>query len=513
MVSITRVYTCLAIVFAVVPALRAAESPSAIPQNAGRQELARQRRRAWYLEVTVGAYQKVGRKSPKWDAAAERAIVAMARHWAEPLSPIEMDQLKVVAEACEEAMAAGCDDPLVAFVSASHGERFFRERRAPESARRLLTSISQLAESEYPAALRLAAIARADEAIIYGSSKVDRASVAGELSDKGLALVSEVAKTAGREEQDVLVSCLPKVYAIARFGTGGLGRILERQAAELATADIPDATRDLIEGVALLELTGLPTIAPDTWRRPPHPKLPSTPEKSDRLKKAAEKFERAWQSGPGNAWAAAGMLRVALGLGHDRADVETWFRRAMEADGDCFAACVAKLDYLSPTGYGNDHDLVAFGRACRDTGNWSAGIPLLLVTAHNYIYQHNISKDPTYRTRPEPLEDLNAVFTALLKQHPNGVYARTLYYRQAREAGRGGYGEILAKLNGPPSKALFLDAKAFADEQTEARRATSLAVRPQQAAKPISPNDPAVKASVERPVSAFEGTTTGIARP
>src|SRR5207247_1193612 len=101
-----------------------------------------------------------------------------------------------------------------------------------------------------------------------------------------------------------------------------------------------------------------------------------------RLEVAQDAYNEAWQLRPGTAVAAAGLLEIDKAVGGDRAAMERWFDRAMKADGDDRTACWSKLDWLDPKWHGNVEDMIAFGRACRDTKNWRAGITLLVADAH-----------------------------------------------------------------------------------------------------------------------------------
>lgn len=82
------------------------------------------------------------------------------------------------------------------------------------------------------------------------------------------------------------------------------------------------------------------------------------------------------------------MLIVEKGIGGDRAAMETWFARAMALGGDDQEACRQKLDWLDPKWHGGPSfaDMVAFGRACRATGNGRSGITLLAADAHLRVH-------------------------------------------------------------------------------------------------------------------------------
>src|SRR5207253_1341952 len=95
-----------------------------VPQDRAKQEKLRQARLDYYTNTTAGAYDKVGKKSPRWDAAARRALEALAAHWSAPHSILLMDKWITVAEACDEALKAGCDDPFIRYLAEHQAYRF-----------------------------------------------------------------------------------------------------------------------------------------------------------------------------------------------------------------------------------------------------------------------------------------------------------------------------------------------------------------------------------------------------
>src|SRR5207253_8728587 len=119
---------------------------------------------------------------------------------------------------------------------------------------------------------------------------------------------------------------------------------------------------------------------------------------NERLRRAERALTAAWAADPGCAGAAAEMITVCMGLGHDRETMDLWFRRAMEADGDCLAACEKKLACLMPKWGGSVKEMVQFGRQCRDTNNWAAGLPLILVAAHRDLAQASGAHREHYRS-------------------------------------------------------------------------------------------------------------------
>ena len=70
----------------------------------------------------------------------------------------------------------------------------------------------------------------------------------------------------------------------------------------------------------------------------------------------------------------------------------------MKADGDNRQACSSKLDWLDPKWYGTPDEMLAFGKACRATKNWRAGITLLACDAH-YRYAAMLEPNAMMRLR------------------------------------------------------------------------------------------------------------------
>jgi hypothetical protein len=121
------------------------------------------------------------------------------------------------------------------------------------------------------------------------------------------------------------------------------------------------------------------------------------------------------------------MLEIEKGIGGDRATMELWFDRAMKADGDDRTACFSKLDWLDPKWHGSEEEMLAFGRACRDTKNWRTGITLLVADAHRRIACRLGGKQVEYMSLPTVWADIQPVYDEYLKHHPNDDVARSKF--------------------------------------------------------------------------------------
>jgi hypothetical protein len=159
------------------------------------------------------------------------------------------------------------------------------------------------------------------------------------------------------------------------------------------------------------------TVTPAGWR-----KLKA------RLTEADKALVEAWRLQPDDPIAPTLMLKVELGLRGDRQEMEKWFERAMKADGNNKEACEAKMNWLDPKWHGSLEEMLAFGRACRDTKNARAGIPLLLAHAH-YRFGRTLPEDQDvkyYRTK-EVWNDIRSVHEAYLQQNPLDHTNRSFY--------------------------------------------------------------------------------------
>jgi hypothetical protein len=78
--------------------------------------------------------------------------------------------------------------------------------------------------------------------------------------------------------------------------------------------------------------------------------------------------------------------------------------------------------------YGSDDEVVAFGRACRDTHNVAAGIPLLLASAHLDVYELLPKPQKNeYMRSAEVWSDIRGVYEERLKGFPGDHFARSRY--------------------------------------------------------------------------------------
>lgn len=74
-----------------------------------------ERRLQWNLRTTVRQYEKTGQHNPKWDVPAKEALTLYAR-WRSAAASQSDDLARQIGARCQEALVAGCPDPLVLYV-------------------------------------------------------------------------------------------------------------------------------------------------------------------------------------------------------------------------------------------------------------------------------------------------------------------------------------------------------------------------------------------------------------
>jgi len=395
-----------------------------IPQDPARQEQAHRDRLAFQRRTLAGAYDEVGKRDPRWDRPARKALEAAARYFgreADPGTTIE----EVYAPA-REAVAAGCDDPLILYL---HARLAFGPDRpgAEEIGRRIFAAAAALEPSAYPPSRRAMGLCLAGQvkALLKEPTPEDRREAA-RLLDVALDIV---AKNAAREQDatagEVLwPGILDEILAGHKSLTGDSQAAYEHVDAALARAPALQVMRLQFQGQHLIDYAWeargngfADTVPEEGWRK-----------FGERLRTADELLRQAWKLRPSGTKTPELMLVVVKGLDADRAEMETWFRRAMEADGDNRNACVLKLDYLNPKWHGSLGELEAFGRACRATKNWRAGLTLLAPEARLQIAMRlPPGEAKPYLAAEDAWGEARSIYDEYLGHYPYDAAQRTAY--------------------------------------------------------------------------------------
>jgi hypothetical protein len=407
-----------------VPALAMAAKDRPIPQDPEKQQRRFRDMLAWNRRTLEGAYDKVGRKDPRWDRPAREAMRAAAHVFSS--APDVGASPAGVYNAAKQALDAGCDDPLVLYLYARTSTP--AGHAGPQEADRRYTAAAvAMQRSAYPpfrrfSALKMAGITKATR---EGATPEEREEAVRQL-DAALDLLSRsVAEDEHNLDTENLWYELPRAAIAVRQKRGeGHKAAYDEVDAILAKSPSLEVIRLQVRGDFFInyawEARGngyADTVTEEGWR-----------QFRERLTEARAALERAWALKPGDLRAAVLMLRVEKGIGGDRAEMEKWFERAMRADGNCRDACLDKLDWLDPKWHGSREELLAFGRACRDSKNWQMQIPLLLGDAH-YRVARQLSEDERreYLGTEEVWRDIKGVYDEYLEHVPGDKGVRSQY--------------------------------------------------------------------------------------
>ncbi len=400
----------------------AADEPP-IPQNPERQEREYRDTIEWNRRTLQGAYEKVGKKDRRWDEPAIAALGAAARFFSNAVDPHTSEE--EIYAAAQRALDAGCDDPLVRYLWA-------RSSHAPnhpgpaEYIRRMIEAGEALETSAYSPFRRAIAVSKAGQIKAQTNLTPDGRRSAERLLDSAVALVVE-----STEKDEPGVNVEKKWFEVAtqavqahHFLSKDYKAAFQRVDAILARAPALEVLRLQLKGHYLIEYAWeargkgyANTVTEEGWRL-----------FTERLTEAQTNLERAWDVKPGDRQTTDLMLIVVKGLDPERESMELWFRRAMEADGNNGKACLLKMDWLDPKWHGTPQELLAFGRACRDTKNWRAGLILRLADAHMRLaVKMEQDERDKYLASAEVWDDIRSVHEEFLKHYTADYPARNYY--------------------------------------------------------------------------------------
>lgn len=395
-----------------------------IPQDKSQMEERYRQRLEWNRRTVQGAYDKVGKKDPRWDKSAREAMDLAARAYSQQVDPIiTYDE---VYNSSKAAIDAGCDDPFIGYMfnRNSVGPNFPGEA---EAIRRMQSSAKALASSRYPAFRRAGVLEKAGTFTVTVKDLGDEAREEGKHDfEAALALLPESVASDERNKfwEDRWFETLWDI--LRGYRQIGMGAPDAYQKVDARLAKLPEMK------VLRLQLRGH-FWNMYGWEARSTAFAPEVPEKAfetfhRRLLDAQKAYREAWEARPNDARTADGLLSIEKSIGGDRATMELWFERAMQADGSMVSSCLTKLDWLDPKWHGSLEEMLAFGHACAETKNWRDGITLLAGDAHRR-YCSLISQRDAYQylRKPEVWSEIQAVYDEFFKHYPDNAVARSKY--------------------------------------------------------------------------------------
>ncbi|WP_165068130.1 hypothetical protein [Paludisphaera rhizosphaerae] len=416
----------LAICLTLLASYAAAQDDRPIPQDHAKMEALDRECREWHLQTFPQAYDRVGKKNPKWDDLARGALDLLARKASDQIDPPITDA--DIRDAMKKAVDAGCDDPLVRFYLAFLSPPAKAEMA--EFTKKLRAISDAMKQSAYPPIRKaFVFLAAADYASLKENiSEDEKKQVAREL-DGVLELLPKSMAEDPRGEQWYYRwnQIIRSAVAINKVLSGDHKAAFDRVDSKLAKFGGAEYSRLAAKGAFYIDWA---------WEARGGGYANTVTEEGfrlfdSRLNAAREALEQAWKLNPASTIVPNLMLTVETGNGGgDREAMETWFERAMRNNGNDHRSCSAKLNWLDPKWYGDEEgeEMVAFGRACAATKNWGVGLPILALDAH---YRRFTRMEPgewkTYIRKPDVWADFSTVYPEHLKRHPDDHIVRSKY--------------------------------------------------------------------------------------
>jgi hypothetical protein len=338
----------------------------------------------WNLRSLVGDYDRLAPKDPRWDEHARLALSAFA---STRVSSTNSGPGSAAAGSNHVSLAvqAGCRDPLVRYLHLRWVEPS-ASNNLPQRAELALQIANEIAQTNYSDVRKFYSGLRAFEAMYAVKGKAIDPAEAEHLMTLTFDPLRQMAAeptTPGRE----IAEAMEQIR---------ISRGLPRSTVEFVFKKLePDLVKNWADVAIVHRVRGIhyrhaawrargnglaDTVKPESWE-----------VFSARLESAEEALDKAWALDSTDLGTALEMMTVELGQGKGRERMETWFRRAMHLNPDCYEACASMLYYLEPKWYGSEQDMLAFGRECANSKDWGWSVPLILPEAHLRVARYRES--------------------------------------------------------------------------------------------------------------------------
>lgn len=381
----------------------------------------------WEQANLDGDYERFGKKDPRWDADVHACLDAFAQ--AVVVREEDAKALVAAARAAgKRAVAAGCDDPLFRYV-ALRVAAIPVDGSATINAQRYAEAEANLEKTGYSIVIKCYASLRAgtnaSDALRYErlmgkridavpgadpAASLERAftHLVEALRDPTIpsGAIHDLTNNVVEAAQKIDLGPTKILQPLERaFGSGGL-----KDAKETATLR-------MAEGIFWMQY-GFSS--------------------AEQLQKAQTALEKAYALDPSESLICNCMLAVERGLSPNRERMETWFRRAMNADPDDYVACQRKMYYLESQSYGSKEGMLKFGRQCVATRNWQARLPWLLEDAHQKLAKRAFDQSETeykaYWKWPATWRDMELFYEAAMAAQPDSATVQSGYASAAYDA-------------------------------------------------------------------------------
>jgi hypothetical protein len=372
----------------------------------------------WRMATTVDAYKKFGRTDPAWDEPAIRALTEFARVRSQDFQSNENPRL-IVSTNCQAAMYAGCNDPLIRYLSLCLITNKPAEKRDRVDA--FATMALEMEASSYPKIRKFYAWhwmgREVNSAYGYGK-KIPQEWVALGPWYRAESNLVEALEDRTMPPDEAVKACaeILKVWAKDKSRYPFLYHELE---GKFPSGWSEEPVILLFKGENCIDLAWLARghgysdeVTAQGWQL------------FEEYNGMAEKaLTHAWELNPSEPRIALKMIDVELGQGQGRDRMEMWFERAMALNTNYYNACKSKLNYLEPKWFGSVDDMLAFARECVHSTKWGGHVPLVMLDAHNDIQRQfaSESRKQDYWEEPEVWLDLKSAFDRFFELNPKEI--------------------------------------------------------------------------------------------
>ena len=384
--------------------------------------------RKWNEATLKQDYERNGRKNSKWDEAAGEALTEYARVRSS-YSSEQDEQLEYIGEMAADAVRAGCDDPMVGYLYCRFASKFAR-LPLPELQNEFRHMAASLEGSGYAPIRKFYADLRASN-VLWENHDTNLWSEVHNLRLAAINRLSEALRDKNLPIEEASQSCqflLESTTSSQYQLTNAYNAISVPLFKNWPRA----AVSYLVKGKFYYEWAWkgrgggyADKVTPERWKL-----------FFSRLAEADKALNRAWRLDPQNDQIPTLMISVVEGRQRDRAEMETWFNRAMNLNTNNYQACLKKLHYLYPQWYGSREDMLEFGRQCVESTRWGGDVPLILVDAHLQCARRlPRSEQAGYWGRSDVWPDIRAAYEKFFQLNPAAEHTRNYYawYAQACE--------------------------------------------------------------------------------
>lgn len=395
------------------------DSMKVTPTLVSRDVKAAEQRRAaiqsWIEQSLVGSYAASGHRDAKWDAHVERAFRLAARRWAnDPTTPADVSD-RVWTET-SLAEAAGCTDPLVAYV-----RQRFASTAAPHE---LNDAVTRLEASAYPAHWKgWAALAREQElrpCCLLSETDPGKELRAGHVA-RARAHLPAIVGDRTMPTRRVVQYANRLLQAYMWFDQQYTAHYDDVRATIVAARGEQDPSLPLLEAWFHVRLGN--GARGQKWASQTSPEQFATLARE--LRVADELTMRAAAAGADPVDITQLAAAVAWGRS-DRAALEDWFEVGTSLEPGDYAWYDDKVNWLQGRWVGSDEELLDFGRTLLAKRQYEGRVSMVLLDAHHRV-QLGPPKKTGYHARADVCADYVSIYDGLLERYPEAWSDRNRY--------------------------------------------------------------------------------------